>query len=50
MELSIGIARNAINGSGVSCSHLTLSSVRAWLYDVTPQAGQIIYQAINKKR
>ena len=43
MELSIGIARNAINSSGVSYSHPTLSSVRAYccLYDMTPQAEQM---------
>jgi hypothetical protein len=43
MELSIGIARNGINSSGVTYSHPTLSSVRAYccLYDMTPQAEQM---------
>ncbi len=43
MELSIAIARNAINSSGVTYSHPTLSSVRAYccLYDMTPQAEQM---------
>jgi hypothetical protein len=43
MELSIGIARNAINSSGVTYSHPTLSSVRCYccLYDMTPQAEQM---------
>jgi hypothetical protein len=43
MELSIVIARNAINSSGVSYSHPTLSSMRAYccLYDMTPQAEQM---------
>jgi hypothetical protein len=42
MELSIEVARNGINSSGVSYSHPTLSSVRAYccLYDMTPQAEQ----------
>jgi hypothetical protein len=43
MELSIGIARNSINSSGITYSHPTLSSVRAYccLYDMTPQAEQM---------
>jgi hypothetical protein len=43
MELSIGIARNSINSSGITYSHPTLSSVRAYccLYDLTPQAEQM---------
>jgi hypothetical protein len=40
LELSLGIARNAINSSGQSFNHPTLSSVRAYccLYDLSPQA------------
>jgi hypothetical protein len=43
MELSIGIARNNINSSGVTYGHPTLSSVRAYccLYDLSPQAEQM---------
>lgn len=40
MELSLGIARNSINSSGVTYAHPTMSSVRVYccLYDLTPQA------------
>jgi hypothetical protein len=39
-EMSIGVARNNINSSGVTYGHPTLSSDRVYaaLYDLTPQA------------
>jgi hypothetical protein len=52
MELSIGVARNAINSSGVTYNHPALSAIRAYccLYDMTPQAEQMYLSKQSTKR
>jgi hypothetical protein len=51
LELSMGIARNQINGSGQVFSHPTLSSCRAYccMYDMTPQAESMYLAKIPTK-
>jgi hypothetical protein len=51
MELSIGVARNSINSSGITYNHPTLSSVRVYaaLYDLTPQVESMYLSKMPTK-